>query len=167
MKRQLFIYGYSDYARLCRQYFSMLPVNEFQTFLVDEAYLPDLANVTDSVASIDDPVIRKRLKEGTLFVSIGYARMRFRQLCFEKARTLGAEMSNFISPRAYVDPTVTMGSNNIIMPGSVIEPFVTLGDNNIIWSNTTICHDSYIGSHNFFAVIATAMVEFTSPITIM
>jgi len=151
MKQPLYIYGYSDYARLCRHYFSVLAISDFQTFLVDEAYLPDLADVTDSVASIDDPIIRGRLRDSMLFVSIGYSRMRLRQLCFEKARTLGAEMSNCISPQAYIDSTVTLGSNNIVMPGSVIEPFVTLGDNNIIWSNTTICHDSIIGSHNFFA----------------
>lgn len=151
MRTQLYIYGYSDYARLCRHYFCLRGEDSFKAYLVDKLFLPQFSNASDPVHSIDDSEIRHSLKENFLFVAIGYSKMRQRKNCFVKGRRLGSTLRNYISPDASVDPTVTLGTNNIVMPGVVIEPFATLGDNNIVWSNVTICHDSTIGSHNFLA----------------
>lgn len=151
MNKQLYIYGYSDYARLCRHYFFLQGVENFTAYLVDEPFVTKHSSAPDPVFSIDNPEVLQKLTGSTLFVAIGYRNMRSRKACFERSRKLESCMRNCISPDASVDPSVKMGTNNIVMPGAVIEPFASIGDNNIIWSNATVCHDSSIGSHNFIA----------------
>ncbi|MBT8353051.1 MAG: acetyltransferase [Xanthomonadales bacterium] len=151
MTKQFFIYGYSDYARLCRHYLSQSVKGEFKAYLVDDAYLPEYLETSDPVFSIEDAELSKSVAESDLFVAIGYRRMRARKTCFERGKRLAARMQNCISSAAIVDPTVIMGVNNIVMPGAVIEPYSRLGDNNVIWSNATVCHDAAIGNHNFIA----------------
>jgi UDP-3-O-[3-hydroxymyristoyl] glucosamine N-acyltransferase len=151
MNKQYFIYGYSDYARICRHYLSQSGNSEFRAYLVDDSFIPEYSKTADPVFSIKDAAVSRSLANSGLFVAIGYRRMRARKVCFEKGSQLAAELHNCISSAAYVDSTVTMGVNNIVMPGAVIEPHCRLGNNNVIWSNATLCHDSILGSHNFIA----------------
>ena len=85
------------------------------------------------------------------FLAVGYSNMRYRKEIFEKVKSLGYMMVNYIHPTAFIGNNVVLGQNNIILYSSVIEPNVRMGDNNIIWSSAVVSHDTRIGSHVFIA----------------
>lgn len=61
--------------------------------------------------------------------------------------------TNFIHPRAYIAPSVKLGTGNVILSNASIETNVNLGDFNIICSNVVIEHDTVIKDNNFLAAL--------------
>jgi sugar O-acyltransferase (sialic acid O-acetyltransferase NeuD family) len=80
---------------------------------------------------------------------IGYKRMRDRRSMFERARTLGYDLVNYISKYAIVYEPVEMGQNNIIFGGTYIGPNGCIGDNNVIRPNVYVGHDVKMEDHVF------------------
>ncbi|WP_042160303.1 acetyltransferase [Paenibacillus gorillae] len=77
------------------------------------------------------------------FIAIGNNERR-RKLA-RYAESLGYELVNAISPRAYLASHVTLGSGVAVMPGSVIQPDTTVGSYSIINTGATVDHDGVIG----------------------
>lgn len=78
------------------------------------------------------------------FVAIGDNAMRQRQAA--RARELGLTLVNAISPRAYVAPSVAMGSGILIVHGAVVNASSALGDDVIINTAASVDHDNVIGA---------------------
>jgi sugar O-acyltransferase (sialic acid O-acetyltransferase NeuD family) len=86
-----------------------------------------------------------------LLVGVGYRDMTVRARAAERILDHGRELGTFIHPRAYVSPAAEVSPGCILFAGAVVEPFVRIGRNNLIWSNSTICHDTVIGEHNYIS----------------
>jgi UDP-perosamine 4-acetyltransferase len=78
------------------------------------------------------------------FVAIGDNARR--QLQADRARESGLTLVNAISPRAYVAPSVTLGSGILIVHGAVVNACSELGDDVIINTSASVDHDNVIGS---------------------
>lgn len=78
------------------------------------------------------------------FVAIGDNAVRQRQSA--RARKLGLTLVNAVSPRAYVAPSVTLGSGILIVHGAVVNACSELGDDVIINTAASVDHDNIIGA---------------------
>jgi len=92
------------------------------------------------------------VRRATRIVSaVGYREMRARRRVFDRRRQDGHDIANYISPRADVSRSAQIGTGNILMPGVLVEPLARIGSGNLIWSRTLICHEVFVGDHNYIA----------------
>ncbi len=78
----------------------------------------------------------------------GYTRLRDRETMYEKAKSTGYKLRNYISARADAAPDIIMGDNNVIMGLSHVGFGGTMGNNNLIRQNVYLGHQFTLGSHN-------------------
>lgn len=74
---------------------------------------------------------------------------------FQTLSAQGFLFPNLVHPRAFVDPSSTMGSGVQIMAGAILQPGVQVGHNVIVNTSASIDHDCKIGSHVHIAPGAT------------
>jgi len=90
-----------------------------------------------------------RLKEivrcGVHSLACGIANGGVRLRILSRCDALGINLINVIHPRAYVDPTVQLGTGNYIKAGAIIETNTLIGHCCIIDNGTVIAHDNVIG----------------------
>lgn len=150
-KKNIIIFGTGSYAKLMRYYFDTDSEYEVKGFTVDEEYLN--SDTFENLPVVSFQKCEKHYKNESymIFSAVGYKNMRAREKIFNKIKSMGYEMPNYVSSTALIDGSCEYGKNNVFMPGSIIEPFVKIKDNNVFWSSVNICHDTKIDSHNFFA----------------
>lgn len=95
---------------------------------VTEYYPPDNYDMIVLIASYDD--------------------MRSRESFFLKAKALGYQLRNYISPSSLVSPDVEMGENNFICEQVFLGPGGRMGSSNTIRQQVYIGHDFSIGDNN-------------------
>lgn len=78
----------------------------------------------------------------------GYSCIRNRLRFFNKAKSFGYCLRNYISSSAEITPTVSMGQNNIIMSRVHVGIHGQMGNNNLIRQNAYLGHDFVMGDHN-------------------
>lgn len=78
----------------------------------------------------------------------GYTRLRDREIMYEKAKSTGYFLRNYISTRADVAPDIIMGDNNVIMGMSHVGFGGIVGNNNLIRQNVYLGHQFTMGNHN-------------------
>jgi len=151
MIRNIIIYGKSDFAKLMYHYLKNDTSYNVVAFCVDKEYFDENIYCNLPVIIFED--INKLYPSSShkVLVAVGYSNMRARKIMFEKVKSKKYKCINYISSKAIIDESVSLGENNIILQNTVIEPFVQIGDNNIIWSSSNICHNVIIESHCFIA----------------
>ena len=151
MKDKLVIYGTGSFARMMKFYFTEDSNFKVVAFTVDQEYLRD--EELDGLPVIPFETITTKYppEEYCMFVAIGYKKMRNRKLLFDCAMEKGYQLINYVNSNAIVYNDLVCGCNNVIMGNVNIEPGVSIGDNNILWSDTLICHDAKLGSHNYLS----------------
>lgn len=78
----------------------------------------------------------------------GYSCIRNRSLFFNRAKSLGYLLRNYMSNTADISLPVSMGENNIIMGGAHVGCNGQMGNNNLIRQNVYLGHDFVMGDHN-------------------
>ena len=150
-KKSLVIYGLGSFAKLMSYYFTTDSDYDVVAFCADEAYIE--SSVFDGLPVIPFTRLKDEFgkDEVCLFVAVGYSSMRARDEMFKRAKMSGYRLVNYVSSKATVDSSLSMGVNNAVFQGACIEPFCAIGDNNIIWSSVTVCHDVIIKQNVFLA----------------
>lgn len=150
-KRDLIIFGTSDFAQLAQYYFSRFSDYNVVGFTVDAAYVPEGGE------AFGLPVVPFEEVESTfppetheMFVAVTYLKLaQLRRDKFLAAKEKGYRLASFISDRATVLNDGAIGENCFVFEDNTIQPFVTIGDNVCIWSGNHIGHHSRIGDHCF------------------
>lgn len=125
-------------------------------FTVDKEYLS--GNKFLGLPMVDFELVAKLYPPDEfdmLAVLSGYRNMRSREEFFNKAKSKGYILRNYISSKADFSPEITMGENNIIMANVHVGIGGNMANNNIIRQNVYIGHDFIIGSNNFIAAGST------------
>ena len=83
-----------------------------------------------------------------MLIAIGFVKTnRLRADRYQQARAKGYALITYISPRATVEPDMTIGDNCLIGNNTVIQPSVTIGADVLVRDNIFIGHGSTIGDH--------------------
>ena len=147
------IYGNSVLSQML--YFDSLNNNEFQIacFVVDREYFNGTQFMGMPQIEIEKAVeLYPPDRFDMLAVLGGYSCMRDRQKMYNKAKTRGYTLRNYISHKTDVLPGIEMGDNNIIFSRSYIGMRGKIGNNNIIRQQVYLGHDFKIADHNFIGV---------------
>ncbi len=145
------IYGAGPLAKLMKYYFEEDSPAKVVAFSVDSAFRTDPTFCGCPVVPFEQIATDYPPSQVGLFVAIGYRNMRNRVLLFNRARSLGYDLRNYVSSRAITYPDLCIGENNVLMANVHIEPFASIGDNNLFSSDTLIAHEVKIGNGNYCA----------------
>ncbi|HUF03556.1 MAG TPA: acetyltransferase [Aridibacter sp.] len=150
-KEPSFIYGAGALAKLLAV--SMRGSNRFEPegFIVDEEYKKSDELLGLPVLCFEEFQSKNPAIGNSVFVAIGYRRMRARKEIFDRIRNEGYRCPNYLFAGARVNEEVVLGEGNIVSDGVILDSFSRVGDNNFFRSNTYISHDCVIGDHNYFA----------------
>ncbi len=150
MKKTL-IYGAGEYAKIFYNRTKSIDVIDVAGFTVDKEFLRDESLYGLPVVSFEQVELIFPQEEYNMLVISGFTKMRERKKMYNKAKTKGYELINYIDPEARIDDFPEMGDNNIIYNGAVVGHNVKLGSGNVIWQYTSIGHDIDIGDHNIIS----------------
>ncbi len=150
-KKDLIIYGDSDFAEMIAHYFNTDSPYRVVAFCVDEAYRTK--EEIDGLPVIATETIKEHFspQECAVFAAIGYKSVRTHKILFEKLADYGFPVASYVSSRAHVDVSSRIGVNCLILPGVVIEPGCTVENNCYVNSGAIICHHSRIRAHSVLA----------------
>jgi UDP-perosamine 4-acetyltransferase len=88
-----------------------------------------------------------------VFLAIGDNVIRHRW--WENIGRMGLSLPNLVSPRAFIDPSASLGEANIVCADAFIGPEARLGSNNLINTRATVEHETIIGHHCHLAPCST------------
>lgn len=153
MKQKMFIFGSSSFAEIAATYF--MRTNEYEVLghIVDSGFkTSDSLGILPQLAS-DSTSANKVIKASThYFVAATYTQLnRFRTKKYFEYKAIGLLPASYISPHAFVDPSVKIGEHSFIFENNVIQYGSTVGSNCIIWSGNHIGHHSVLGDNLFLS----------------
>ncbi|MBW0177686.1 acetyltransferase [Sediminibacterium sp.] len=152
MKKRIIIIGLSNNAKLAAYYFQNDSIYEPVAFVVDPEYKTMESFFNLPVYTFSSIITDFPPNEFSAFVAVGYSKMnQTRALLYNRTKEMGYQLVNYISSKATILTTETMGDNNMILEDNTIQPFVSIGSNNVFWSGNHIGHDVKIGDHNFIS----------------
>lgn len=152
MKKQLVIFGSSDFAQLAHYYFTTDSEYEVVAFTVDSALLTDTIFCGLPVIAFEEIISYYSPDQCELFIALGYSKINlFRKEKYLVAKAMGYQMASYISSHATVLNDGCIGDNCFIFEDNTIQPFVTIGNNITLWSGNHIGHHSIIKDHCFIA----------------
>lgn len=150
--RKLVIFGTEDFADIAYEYFTCDSCYEVVAFTVDRAYLQEESRFDLPVVAFDDLKKRFPPEDHHFFAAIVYSDLnRLRQTICCRARNIGYGLAKYISSRAFVSPSATVGEHCFIFENNSIQPYVRIGNNVVLWCNNQIGHHSRIGDHCFLS----------------
>jgi sugar O-acyltransferase (sialic acid O-acetyltransferase NeuD family) len=99
-----------------------------------------------------------------MFVAIGYHDVNaVRADRCAQARKKGFNLVSFVSPRADVPSSCSIGANCCVMDGASLQPYARLSDDVFVWNGAVVGHHATIGDHCWLAsnctISSTAVVE--------
>jgi sugar O-acyltransferase (sialic acid O-acetyltransferase NeuD family) len=85
-----------------------------------------------------------------MLVAIGQRGMNeVRATVYREVKGLGYACVSYVSSRASVWPSVSMGDNCMVFEHAILQPFVRLGDDVIVRGGAHVSHHCTIGDHVF------------------
>ena len=147
----LIIYGMGDFAALMQYYFESETDYKVVAFCGDKQYIKQSDFNGLPIVNFEDVDRLYPAEDHHMFIAIGYKNMRARKMIFDKVKNKNYVLASFISKKAHIDASNSIGENCIILQGSILEPFVKIESNTFINSGAIICHHSHIKKHCFVA----------------
>ena len=153
MKSKIFIFGASSFAEIASAYFSNGDQYEVLGHIVDAGFaqskvLEDLP-VFETGTSEADKIIRSC---SHFYVAATYTNLnRLRTNKLAEFKSAGLSPASYVSPNAFIDPSVSIGEHSFIFENNVIQFETSVGTNCILWSGNHIGHHSTIGDNVFIS----------------
>jgi len=148
--KKLLIVGAGEFADIAYEYFTHDSEYEVIGFAVEAKYVTDAEKFGLKVYALEDVASQVSPQEVEAHVAITSTSLnQVRERIVGLTRGLGYTLANYISSRAFVWHTATLGENVFIFENNVVQHGVTLGDGVILWSGNHIGHQSDIGSFAF------------------
>ncbi len=162
MKKRLIIFGAGEIAQLAHFYFDTDSDYEVVAFTIDGSYIQDPTFCGLPVIAFEDITNQFPPDENDFFVALSYSKLNaIRKEKYLAAKTLGYQLTSYISSNATVLNQGCIGDNCFIFEDNTIQPFVKIGNNVTLWSGNHIGHHSLIKDHCFIAshVVVSGGVE--------
>lgn len=144
MAPSVLLWGARSQARLVMQMLHEqtlgVPVLMFDATL----HAPDFP--FDGLFLSDPAALRANLRRVTHFVACigahhGYARMRV----LAALESLGLAALSVVHPRAFIEPTASLGRGSLVMPGVIVHKFAQIGAGAVLNTGATVDHECRLG----------------------
>ena len=149
---KVIIFGNKSTARgifFCLKYYSDYAI---EGFTVDRDYLECDRLLQLPVIPFDIVETAFPPDKHKMLIAVGYVQNnKIRKDRYFRAKEMGYQLINFVSPKATVHPETAVGDNCFIGHYTVVSPDAKIGNNVIIGSNCIIGHDVIVGDHCFFS----------------
>jgi sugar O-acyltransferase (sialic acid O-acetyltransferase NeuD family) len=152
MSKPLVIFGTGQLAEVAAWYFQHDLGRTIACHAVDAEHISD--STFGDVPVVPFAEISDHFPPSThdVFVAVGYRKVNgLRQQKCEAARALGYCLPSYVSTRATVLGSPSIGWNAFILENNVIQPFVTIGNGVTMWSGNHIGHHVSIGDFCFIS----------------
>ena len=148
MKKNLIIFGISDYSETVHYYFATESEYKIVAFSVDRDYLTQTEFCGLPVVAFDELVTTYPPSDYDLFVAMGYSGVnKFRKEKYDAIKKLGYYLPSFISKDATVKSRERIGDNCFVFDDCAVQPFVTIGNNVTLWCGVFVGHHSTVHDH--------------------
>jgi|TARA_B110000305_G_scaffold235980_1_gene296554 sugar O-acyltransferase (sialic acid O-acetyltransferase NeuD family) len=151
-QKKLLIFGLGQAAELALFYFNSDSEYSVEAFSVDEAYMNTHEFCGLPVIAFEDVENKFLPSEYEMFIALGYSEVNIiRKNKYIAAKQKGYNLASYVSSKATIFDTITIGDNCFILENNTIQPFASIGSNVTLWSGNHIGHHSEIGDHVFIA----------------
>ncbi|MEX0285124.1 MAG: acetyltransferase [Paracoccaceae bacterium] len=152
MSNPLLIIGAGEFADIAYEYFTVDSDYDVVGFAVEAEYLDETEKFGLPVVALEEAQEHFAPDTVAAHVAITSTKLnRVRARLIGITRDKGYTLANFISPRAMVWRTATLGDNVFIFENNVVQHGVQIGDGVVLWSGNHIGHQSRIGDYCFLS----------------
>jgi sugar O-acyltransferase (sialic acid O-acetyltransferase NeuD family) len=149
-KQKLVIVGGAETAEIAFNYFTDDSNYEVAAFTVERAFINTQRLFGLPVVAFEELEKHYNPQEYKLFVAVSFTQLnRVRTRLYDLAKAKGYSFASYISSRAFVDPSATIGENCSIFEGTVIQHGAKVGNNVMVWSGCFIGHRTILGANCF------------------
>jgi sugar O-acyltransferase (sialic acid O-acetyltransferase NeuD family) len=121
---------------------------DIRAFTVDREVIGETELLGRPVVPFDEIEAAFAPDDNRMLIAVGYRKTnRLRADRYVQAKAKGYTLTTYISPKATIEPHVTIGDNCLVGTNTVIQPSVTIGANVLIRDNIFIGHGATIGDH--------------------
>ena len=151
-KRELVIVGAGEFAEIAYEYFTHDSSYTVVGFSVEQAFLTATSLYDLPVVPLETIAETYPPDRFAVFVAVTYTKLNtVRERLFGNLEAQGYQFASYVSSRAFVWPTATLGRNVFIFENNVVQHGVVLGDDIVLWSGNHIGHRSVIEDHCYLA----------------
>lgn len=146
----LLIFGNSQMADIVYTYFKTESDIKISAFVVDGKYIKEDNFLGLPVVEFEN--VKDNFPPEDYSISIVMSAKnnnKIREEKYLKAKELGYNFQNFISPKATILPKANISENCFILENNVVQHYTSIGANSILWSGNHIGHHSCIGANSF------------------
>lgn len=152
-KKKLLIVGDSAFAEIAYEYFSASGEYDLLGFIVEKKYIKNKFLFGISIIPLED-VEQTFFGVDKIFfyVAIVYSDLnRLRTRLYHKMKSLGYKPASYVSNKANISQSATIGEHCFIFEGNNIQPYVHIQENVVLWSGNHIGHHSIIERNCFIS----------------
>jgi len=148
----LIIIGAGEFAEIAFEYFSNDSPYKVVGFAVERDYIRQNSLAGLPVVPYEEVETLFPPEQHSAFVAVTYTRLnRVRARLYRETKRKEYECASYVSSRAFIWPTVSIGENVFIFENNVVQHGVRIGNNVVLWSGNHIGHRSEISDHCYLA----------------
>ncbi len=145
---KIVIFGTGQLAQLLYDYIDEDRQFEIVAFTEDSPVRDELNGLP--IVDFNDVLDRYPPDIFKMLIVVGYSqRNQKRKKIFERAKSHGYSLVNYIHPSSILPKTTTIGENCIILENNVFQPHVCIGDDMGMLSSNVVSHHVRIEDHCF------------------
>lgn len=149
-KKPLVIVGDGETAQIAYEYFTHDSPYRVIAFAVERAYLKTKKLQGLPVVAFEDLEAKYDPSKNSAFVAVSYTQLnRVRARLFAATKAKGFKLASYVSSKAFVWRTASVGENCFIFEGNVVQHGVRIDDDVILWSGNHIGHQTHIHAHTY------------------
>ena len=152
--KNIVIIGAGETADIAYEYFTYDSDRRVIAFAVERAFRNEEQRHGLPVIDLELLTVKFPPETHDVFVAVSYVQLnRLRERLFKQVKDLGYQCATYISSRAFVWRTASVGENCMIFENNVLQHGVRVEDNVILWSGnhvghqSVICQSAYVASH--------------------
>jgi sugar O-acyltransferase (sialic acid O-acetyltransferase NeuD family) len=153
-RKNIIIIGAGETADIAYEYFTYDSDRRIVGFAVERAFRKEEQRHGLPVVDLELLAVKFPTETHDAFVAVSYVQLnRLRERLFKQVKDLGYQCATYVSSRAFVWRTASIGENCMIFENNVIQHGVRIEDNVILWSGnhvghrSVICQSAYVASH--------------------
>jgi sugar O-acyltransferase (sialic acid O-acetyltransferase NeuD family) len=150
--RRLVIVGAGEFAEIAYEYFTHDSPYQVVGFSVERDFIKATELCGLPVVPFDEIEARFPSDQHAAFVAVTYTQLnRVRARLYGEAKRKGYICATYVSSRAFVWHTASLGENVFVFEGNVVQHGVCIGNDVILWSGNHVGHRTRIADHCYLA----------------